>query len=303
MEYFFTRRKLIGDPLRPTGQQAKKTTFIALPGVGTPQPAGKVLSPSNWAKKVHATSTNNQVLIVVHGFNVQQHSFVKNVAKIRRNLAATGFGGAVVGYDWPSDGGIENYWSDWDDARDIAEYLVKDGIGALVRANPAVKIHLLGHSMGCYVIARGIKEAWNDPTFRPLTRNIGQVVLTAPDVDLEWAAPNAWMGQVAKFACKRMTSYISDRDLALKFAETQGHPGTLRLGRNMPPAKATDDFMVVDCSKYYTKRNPFSKLRHSHSWYYDNKDFHADATEALSGRTSTARRKKLANGHFEFKSH
>lgn len=301
MEYFFSRRKLVGNPQRPTGQKAGVSTFIELPGVGTPQPAGRVLSPHDWARKVHARSANNQVLIVVHGFNVLQHSFVKNLNIVRRNLAASGYRGAVVGYDWPSDGGIENYWSDWDDAHDIAEHLIKDGVAALVRTNPAAKVHLLGHSMGSYVIARGLRRAWNDTAFRKFTHNIGQVVLTAPDVDLTWAAPNAWMGQIARLASKRMTSYISDRDLALSFAETQGHPGTKRLGRNVPPDNATDRFMVVDCSAHYTKRNLFSKLRHSHSWYYSSKDFYADAAEALMGRTQTQRRQKLGSGHFDFR--
>jgi len=286
----------------PTGQIASQTNYLEMSQHGQTLAPPKKLEATEWAKRVHMSASNNSVLIVVHGFNVLQHTFTKEVANVRRRLTAKGFKGAVVGYDWPADGGIFNYWSDWNDAQETAKHLVIDGIGTLIRSKPNTKIHILAHSMGCYVISKAILEAWNDPKHRHLTRSIDQVVMTAADVELKLAEPDDWVGQMAKLGCNRMTSYISDRDLALSFSESQGHPGTLRLGRNRPTFPASSDFVSVDCSTYYTNTiSRLSNLRLSHNWYYREPNFYADALEALNGRMSTGRRRQLADGHFEFK--
>jgi len=302
MEYYFSRRELVGSPLKPTTKPSTKTHYIELKKVRPTMSPANLLGAPVWAKRVFSTSSSNNVLIVVHGFNVQPNSFMGEVADIRKRLKSIGYSGAVVGYDWPSDGRTLHYKQDWNDARLTAKHLVSDGIATLLRANPAAKIHILAHSMGAFVTAKSISEALNDSGLRRLTRNIGEVVLTAPDLAAASANQGGWVRDVARLGSKGMTGFISDRDLVLTFSRDFRNPASPRLGRNHPADNASSDFAVVNCSQYYTKRNPgLSKPRHSHSWYYGDSNFYRDLSEVLKGRTPSITRKQRSDGHFTFK--
>ncbi|MEO1638719.1 MAG: alpha/beta fold hydrolase [Pseudomonadota bacterium] len=302
MEYLISRRKISGTPPRPTGVIAKQTNFLKIQPAGQKIATCNVIAAKKWVAEVAQTAKDNSVLIVVHGFNVLQHSFTHEVASVRSRLTAKGFKGAIVGFDWPADGGILKYWSDWSDAGDIAKFLIADGIGTILRHRPNSRFHLLCHSMGSYVVSAALRDAWNDPQTRPLTRKIDEVVMTAPDIDLEWTKAGGWVRQMPTRSCSRMTYYCSDRDQVLQFSENNAHPGTKRLGRHVQSASVDKDFVAIDCIPYYTNHvSRWPRLRKSHNWYYRNADFYADALDTLRGRSQTLQRAKIANGHYRFR--
>ncbi len=302
MEYFFSRRELIGSPPRTTTRPSVTTNFIEMKNVLPTISPANVISSTVWAKRVLATSASGKVLIVVHGFNVLPNSFMSDVAAIRKRLFAAGYKGAVVGYDWPSDGRTLHYGKDWSDAEDTAESLVFDGIAALVRASALVKVGILAHSMGCFVTAKAIANALNDSSRRHLTRHIDQVIFTAPDLAVTSVEAGGWVRQLAGFGCKRLTGFVSDRDLVLEFSRDFRRPPSKRFGRTLPRSAASSHFVAVDCSDYYTRRNRFSKPRHSHSWYYKDKNFFFDFLQTLQGRTPKDTRRRGVAGHFKFRS-
>jgi esterase/lipase superfamily enzyme len=86
--------------------------------------------------------------------------------KLRVALRGQGFRGTVIGFDWPSAGQALNYLEDRKDAKATALALVDEGIAtfaALQRQDCPIHVHVLAHSMGCYVV----REAFDDADDRP----------------------------------------------------------------------------------------------------------------------------------------
>ena len=88
---------------------------------------GSIVKQAKWLDLVRQEGGDSAVLIYVHGFNTSQKDMLDRLGKIEGNLRANGYQGAVVAFDWPSDGSVHTYDSDRSDAKAVAPHLVGDG--------------------------------------------------------------------------------------------------------------------------------------------------------------------------------
>ena len=82
--------------------------------------------------------------------------------QLQADLAAEGWHGVVVAFDWPSDNSTLNYLEDRSDAAAVAVKLVADGVTLLAKGQESgckTNVHLIGHSTGAYVILEAFAEA------------------------------------------------------------------------------------------------------------------------------------------------
>jgi len=123
---------------------------------------------------------SGEVVVFVHGYNTKYHEAVFRLGQIALDSQ---FSGAAVLFSWPSEGVTPGYLHDRESAtfsRDRLEEVVR-----LVAATPGVrKIHLIAHSMGCWLTAEMLRQAKirGDMEFGG---KLGNVLLASPDIDAE----------------------------------------------------------------------------------------------------------------------
>jgi len=123
---------------------------------------------------------SGEVVVFVHGYNTKYHEAVFRLGQIALDSQ---FYGAAVLFSWPSEGVTPGYLHDKESAtfsRDRLEEVVR-----LVAATPGVrKIHLIAHSMGCWLTAEMLRQAKirGDMEFGG---KLGNVLLASPDIDVE----------------------------------------------------------------------------------------------------------------------
>ena len=120
---------------------------------GTEQ--GSLIDRATWIAQVLASAQTPDILIYVHGYNTDHRDMLDRHRIIADRLTAEGFRGAVVSFDWPSDGRAPHYTQDRNDAKAVAEHFVTDGVLALRQAAPGHRLHVIAHSMGAYLTLRG----------------------------------------------------------------------------------------------------------------------------------------------------
>ena len=300
-EFFFSRRLLGADGKFSWQPSAKPTYAMIERWLPNGSPA-RILTSASWARSVLASAKSNEVLIVVHGFNVMQNTFLGRIAKMRASLQASGFKGAVVGFDWPANGRSLDYKKDREDAKLTGPSLVWDGVDLLLKHNPGVKVHVLAHSMGCYATSIALASATGTVLEPKLKRSLKEVVFIGADVDVEWTKPGAWAAESLRRCCGRFTSYGSIHDVPLQFSENNGNPGTKRIGRAGLTHPASETVVDVDGGDYYLNSYRFQHgWLLSHGWYFTDPVFRRDFLPVLAGQspaTQTTRRRQ-ADGHYQ----
>jgi esterase/lipase superfamily enzyme len=202
-------------------------------------------------------SRQKDLLVCVHGFNVDFDSAVVRAAQVALDMP---FNGAVVAYAWPSQGGVMKYEDDEpinkDSVEPFAEFLTQ-----LVEGVPAdTKISIVVHSMGNRIVMQGL----NRLPLEISEKRFANVVLCAPDVGL--SDFEAWAPGVVD-RTERVTLYASENDSAL--VASKGLHAEQRAGDAFPPVIAAG-IETVDCSTVdYT-----SFL--GHSYYSGNIDVLGD---------------------------
>jgi esterase/lipase superfamily enzyme len=179
-----------------------------------------------------ARSRQKDLLIFVHGFNVDFDSSIIRAAQVALDVP---FNGAVVAYAWPSQGGVKNYEADEPinatSVAPFAEFLqtLLDGVP------PETRVSIMVHSMGNRIVMQGINR------LTPESR-LAHVVLCAPDVGLrdfrEWSP-----GVVER--SERVTLYASENDSALIMSKNV-HVEQ-RAGDAHPPV-ICEGVETIDCS-------------------------------------------------------
>lgn len=145
------------------------TKFLAVPPQNQIPSPSHAISAAAWYKAVrdNAEWTNangkprGDILFIVHGYNINGAEVIQRHRRLRDDLAALGFKGIVVSFDWPSDDKALAYLPDRHNAKTTAFKLVSDGISYLSQQQAptcTINIHVLGHSTGAYVI----REAFDD---------------------------------------------------------------------------------------------------------------------------------------------
>jgi esterase/lipase superfamily enzyme len=177
-------------------------------------------------------SRQKDLLVFVHGFNVDFESAVIRAAQVALDVP---FNGAVAAYAWPSQGGSQNYASDEPINQASVEPFTEFLQSLLDGIPPETRVSILVHSMGNRIVMQGINR------LAPEAR-LANVILCAPDVGL--ADFEAWSpGVVAR--SERVTLYASENDAAL-IASKSLH-AEQRAGDAHPPVLAKG-VETIDCS-------------------------------------------------------
>lgn len=257
---------------------------------GSPAPDGQVEINSlsavpevNFFEELNtliAKSPQKDVLLFVHGFNVNFPSAVQRAAQIANELP---FNGAVVCYSWPSQGGVEKYLLDGQVAQASVEPMAQF-LETMVKSVPqGTKINIVVHSMGNRVVMRAMNRL---PDNFAETKPFQNVVLAAPDVgvsEFRRLAP-AIIEQSG-----RVTLYSGSGDVALVASEAVNQER--RAGDSREPlimkGVETIDVSAVDTSFM------------SHSYYGSNRAVLSDLFAVLKQNSSATQRKWLVSREFQ----
>ena len=283
--------------------------FLLVPEGELPSPQNAVKKPEQWLKKLRAAATwgrdsrnsalpRGDLLIFVHGYNNDQKIVMDRHRQLKRDLAAVGFKGEVLSFDWPSENKAINYLEDRHDAKKTAMQLVTDGISLLsAQQTPdcAINIHLLGHSTGAYVI----REAFDDADDARLANNswtVSQIIFIGGDVSASSMASGNSSTDSLYRHCVQLTNYSNLYDSALKLSNAKRLGIAPRVGRVGLPDDAPAKAVNINCTEYFGILDSNSEIKRAdqeivlgsfdHSWHIGNKVFARDLFETLKGDLS-----------------
>lgn len=235
-------------------------------------------SPEEFAAGVQQQvlrSRQRDLLVFVHGFNVDFESAVIRTAQIALDMP---FNGAVVAYCWPSQGGVFNYRADEPiNAASVQPFT--EFLSTLIQAVPPdTKINIAVHSMGSRIVLQALGQLPNAEAGR---KPIANLVLCAPDVGLRdfqtWAP--------AAVACsERVTLYASSSDSALILSK--GLHAEPRAGDAHPPLVLAG-VETIDCTAI-----DFNLM--GHSYYGSNTDVLSDLFAVVKEHTPANQRPHLS---------
>ncbi|MEO0938911.1 MAG: alpha/beta fold hydrolase [Pseudomonadota bacterium] len=227
------------------------------------------------------------VLFFVHGYNTEQRELLARHRAIKTRLAAAGFPGTVVSFDWPSNGRTTDYVFDRRDARLSADRLYNDGIALLAKLQEpdcTVNVHVLAHSMGCFLVREAFDFADDDHDIAQTSWVVSQMVFAAADISRKSAARgNPKVASLLRH-CTRLTNYYSRYDEVLSASEVKRIGVSRRLGRVGAPEDVDEKLVDLDCSDHYEDTYPEGDLRLSHNWYFKDDRFFEDLCQTLVSR-------------------
>lgn len=301
MDYVFTvRRVRKGQFVAEPGS----TYFLKVPAdahdISPDQRIGSAGSgmPDKWAKEVMAQAKSGtdpvtsepvgDILIYVHGFNTPTTVMLERTRKIRKGLAAHGYQGAVVSFDWPSASSALNYLEDRSDAKTTARLLVDAGIAGFARRQTAdcrINVHLLAHSMGAFVVREAFDDADDRPVIAGASWSVSQILLVSGDVSAASMAEGNPKSSSLYRHCVRLTNYSNPMDAALSLSNVKRVGVSPRVGRVGLPQQRPGKAVEVDTGAYYkANKDSFAHLDNaSHTWYFDDPVFYKDTFETLRG--------------------
>ncbi len=201
-------------------------------------------------------SRQHDLLLFVHGFNVDFDSAVISAAQLAWHMP---FNGAVVTYCWPTQGGIRNYSAD-EPINRAAVAPFTEFLESLFSELPEeTRITIVVHSMGNRIVMDALSRMPPPSGAKP----IAQVALCAPDVGREdfrrWAP-----GVLAQ--SERVALYSNASDTAL--IASKGLHAESRAGDAWDPV-IVPGIEIVDCS-----RVDLSFM--GHSYFGENRDVLSD---------------------------
>lgn len=181
-------------------------------------------------------STGRDLLLFVHGFNVDFDAAVIRTAQLGLDLP---FNGALCCYSWPSQGGIKNYSTDERvNAASVEPF--RQFLEELIAGIPAdTKLQILVHSMGNRLVLGALEQMAAKPG--PI-QPIDNLVLCAPDVGL---SDFSRLIPSARQLSRRVSLYVGNSDTAL-LASKALH-GEQRIG-DADPAVVVPGVETIDCS-------------------------------------------------------
>lgn len=242
-----------------------------------------------------ARDEKKDILVFVHGFN---HSFRESVGRalqLKQWLADGGRDMVVVLFAWPSTGGGVNhraYRADRTWAKASGAALGRALLKArdFVRDNRdrdcPVRIHLMAHSMGNHCLRAGI-QSMLDEVGEAVPSLFDQVVLTAADDDDTTLSDPRGLAPLAK-ACRRITVYYNNQDLALKASDAIGNPD--RLGQAGPEGARSLPRKIVPVNVSPVIKRPqqgapahWTDDPTGHQYYRNNDVVRDDVLKVLAG--------------------
>jgi len=222
-------------------------------------------------------SPAGDLLVFIHGYNVDFQSAIRRTAQIAIDLP---FEGVPVCYSWPSQGTLMGYPIDESNA-EWTETHLRDFLVELVRESGARSINVVAHSMGNRPMTAAMRQiyweidALNAPLF-------DRIVLAAPDVDADRFRRD--LAPALFNIANQVTLYASSSDQAL-IASKQVH-GYPRAGESGPNVVVVPGVETIDVSGI-----DLSLL--GHSYYGDNESMLHDLYEVVRSRLPAPRRALL----------
>lgn len=298
MTLFFSRRAFNETRKRFTNNPAALTRYVEISQPSITVNKGHILNQAAWKAKVLAAAEVPELVIYVHGFNTDQIDMLRRQRKIEAGLRANGYRGAVIAYDWPSDGSIHSYNSDREDAKTVASYLVTEGIALFQNETPRLKIHVIAHSMGGYLTLRGFSGVGDAPGARAW--GVDQFLAVSADVDAEWMRSGAWGSLVTDVRTKRFTNYYAPTDRILKLSKFINGMRP-RLGRAGLPDLVPVDHHDVRCTEQYLDKvdGDDQSRRYSHNWYFDDAGFLRDVALTIAGTAAGQMPTRETHAHLD----
>jgi len=285
-----------------------KSRFLLVPEGELPSPT-QAVGAAKWVKELNEEATwgtdvrrgadqpraRGDILIFVHGYNNSQEIVMQRHRRLKADLRAAGYKGAVMSFDWPSADATLNYLEDRHDAKKTALQLVSGGIRLLAkqqRPDCAIKISLLGHSTGAYVI----REAFDDADDAELMNNawmISQIAFVGGDVSSASMGLNRSRSRSVFEHCVRFTNYSNRHDYVLKIPNAKRVGMAPRVGRVGLPESVSNKAINVDCSAYFKQLKADANIQaedqrqeigtFEHSWHIGNRIFTEDLFETIKG--------------------
>ena len=286
------------------GAEPGDTTYLKIAAGQPGYSSADAITKERWRKSVVAaadgdedevTGSTGDILFFVHGYNNDMKSVLWRTRTLQATLAAQGWRGLVVGFDWPSENSTLNYLEDRYDAAKVARRLVDDAlqiaVDAQFPADPAtppctINIHLLGHSTGVYVIMEAFANAAKKGDLFKKAWRIGQVVFIGGDVSSgSLAASSAWAAPMYE-RIFRLTNYSNRYDKVLGVSNMKRLGSAPRAGRVGLTDDIPDKAVNVDCSEYFSTKDPATSTftgTFNHSWHIGDANFALDLALTLEG--------------------
>ena len=188
--------------------------------------------------------------LFVHGYNNSWQDAVKRYAQIKTELYDKRGLGALVLYTWPSNGTSAGYLPDREDARASGEQtadlfttlhdiVLKNELVAADTGDPSkrcrAKISIIAHSMGNYVVQKGLAVAARRLNSPQLITLIHQLAMVAADVDndlFQQGQPDTQDGSLMANLCYRIGALYTGLGNVLGASAGLKHFGKRRLGRS-----------------------------------------------------------------------
>ena len=218
--------------------------------------------------------------LFVHGYNNEWRESAKRYAQIRWDLFDKYDLGVPVLFSWPSNGSVAGYLPDREDARKsgphAAELFVRlHDIAAAQQRLAArtcdpknfcrAKISVIGHSMGSYVVQKGLKIAAERLNSPQLITLVHQLALVAADIDndlFQKDLADEADGSLMANLCYRIGALYTGLDGTLGASAGLKHFGKRRLGRSglADRDQVWDNVFDVDVTGYIVKEDIHSAV-------------------------------------------
>jgi esterase/lipase superfamily enzyme len=314
MDYVFTVRSIRKGAF---ADEPGATHFLEIPETDrVPSPEHKQ-SKTQWVNNVIDLSKHGpqddgpcgDIVMYVHGFNTMPEDMLLRQRKLRDGLRAQGFQGVVIGFDWPSAGKSLNYLEDRKDAKFTAIRLVDEGIAsfaALQRPDCYINLHLLAHSMGCYVV----REAFDDADDRPAVANrswsVSQIMMLSGDVSAGSMRDGASKSSSLYRHCVRLTNYFNPYDDVLSLSNVKRIGVSPRVGRVGIPDDIPAQAINVNTGDHYdAHKGDFDDIGFpAHGWYFEDPTLMRDLHFTIQGdidREEIPTRLKIDRGNMVLK--
>lgn len=280
------------------GTDCGLTQFLKVPADLNPAPPQST-ERMDWVREVltEATGDSNamksgargDILVYIHGYNNTQNEIMQRHRRLKQDLLALGFKGAVISFDWPTENCFAAYLEDLADARATAVRLVKDCIMLFARLQSdqcRIRVHLLAHSMGCLVVRDAFTYA--DDYSPTACRNwtISQVAFIAGDVASYKMADEIPDTRALYRHAARLTNYWNPLDWVLNVSDVKSGLTAPRAGRIGLPKEAHTKAVDVNCGPYFKglSKSDFKMPGvFEHSWHIGDPAFTQDLFLKLNG--------------------